>query len=100
MEEFLEFGRRIKMFRLWARIFKENHMVRDTVICDNSGDTRTHKVFNAVEAVCYEFDLQKPIWLESNIADFKRHNKTRFRKDSFIEEVYFDFLEIEVIEED
>jgi hypothetical protein len=88
------------MFRLWARTFKDNHMVRDTVICDDTTDTRTHKVFNAIEKVCYEFDLGKPIWLDNNIADFKRHDKTRFTRDSFIEQIDFDYLEIQVIEED
>jgi hypothetical protein len=75
-------------------------MIKDTVICDDTQDTRTHKVFNSVEKLCYEFDLGKPIWLDSNINDFKKHNKTRFTKDSFIEDIDFDFLEIQVIEED
>jgi hypothetical protein len=92
--------RGLEMFRLWARTFKDNHMVSDTVVCDGSQDTRTHKVFNSIEKVCYEFDLGKPIWLDSNISDFKRHNKTRFTRDSFIEDIDFDFLEIQVIEED
>lgn len=88
------------MFRLWAKIFRENRLLRDTVICDGSDDTRTHKVFRALEEVCYRFDLGKPIWLDANISDFKRHSKTRFRQDSFVEQVDFDFLEIQVIEED
>ena len=88
------------MFRLWARTFKDNHMLRDTMICDDSSETRTHKVFRAVEEGCYQFDLGKPIWLDSNIADFKRHSKTRFGADCFIEDIEFDYLEIFVIEED
>ena len=88
------------MFRLWAKEFKNNHMMRDTVICDDTEDTRTHKVFRALEEVCYEFDLGKPIWLSSNVSEFQRHSKTRFRKDSFIEEVPFDYLEIQILEED
>lgn len=59
------------MFRLWARTFKDNHLLQDTVICDNRSETRTHKVFDALEKVCYAFDLGKPIWLDSNVADFK-----------------------------
>jgi hypothetical protein len=47
-----------------------------------------------------EFDLGKPIWLESNIREFQRHAKTRFHQDSFIEEIDFDYLEFHVIEED
>jgi hypothetical protein len=75
-------------------------MLQDTVICDERNETRTHKVFDALEAVCYQFDLSKPIWLDANIADFKKHDKTRFTSDNFVEDISFDYLEIHVIEED
>lgn len=88
------------MFRLWAKIFKDNRMLRDTVICDDSQDTRTHKVFRALDEICYQFDLGKPIWLDATVNDFKRHSKARFTNDSFIEQIDFDYLEIHVIEED
>lgn len=88
------------MFRLWAKIFKDNHMLRDTVIDDGSADTRTHKIFRALDEICYQFDLGKPIWLDATVAEFKRHAKARFTQDNFIETVDFDYLEIQVIEED
>lgn len=88
------------MFRLWAREFKDNRMLKDTVIEDGSNDTRTHKIFNALDEICMQFDLGKPIWLESTVSDFKRHRRTRFTQDNFIEEIDFDYLEIQVIEED
>lgn len=88
------------MFRLWGKEFKDNHMLRDTVICDDSNNTRTHKIFQALDEICYEFDLSKPIWLDSNICDFKRHAKVRFTQDSFVDTIDFDYLEIQVIEED
>lgn len=87
------------MFRLWGKIWKDNRMLRDTVIEEESEDTRTHKIFRAIDEICYEFDLGKPIWLEKNIRDFKRHSKARFYQDSFIEEIEFDYLEIQVLEE-
>lgn len=88
------------MFRLWARIFKDTHMLRDTCIEDSRDDTRTHKVFRALEEVCREFDLGGPIWLDKTIRDFQRHAKTRFTQDNFVEKIDFDYLEIQVIEED
>lgn len=88
------------MFRLWAKEFKDNRMLRDTVIVDESNDTRTHKIFGALEKVCQEFDLGNPIWLEKTISEFKRHSKARFTQDNFIESIEFDYLEIQVIEED
>jgi hypothetical protein len=89
------------MFRLWAKIFKDNKMLKDIVICnDNTKMSRTQKIFAAVDDICYEFDLSKPIWLDVTIADFKKHDKTRFTQDNFIDRIEFDFLEIHVIEED
>lgn len=88
------------MFRMWAKVFKDNHLLKDTVICNESGDTRTHKVFQALDEICYEFDLGKPIWLDATIAEFKCHAKARFTQDNFIEQIEFDYLEIHVIEED
>ncbi len=87
------------MFRLWGKIWKDNRMLKDTVICNDTEDTRTHKIFQALDEICYEFDLSKPIWLDSNIAEFKKHDKTRFRSDNFVDSIEFDFLEIQIIEE-
>ncbi len=86
--------------RIWAKEFLDNRLIKDMVVTDNSNDTRTHKVFQALDEVCHAFDLGKPIWLDSNISDFQIHAKTRFTKDSFIEEIPFDYLEFHVIEED
>ena len=88
------------MFRLWGKIWKDNHLLRDTVICDETEDTRTHKVFRALDEVCLQFDLSKPIWLDKNIVEFKRHRKARFTRDNFIDQIDFDYLEIQIIEED
>ena len=87
------------MFRLWGKVFKDNRMLRDTVICDESDDTRTHKIFHALDEICQEFDLSKPIWLDSTIAEFKKHDKARFYQDNFVDSIEFDYLEIHVIEE-
>lgn len=87
--------------RIWAKTFENNHMIRDIVITNEDPTmTRTKKVFAALDEVCMAFDLSVPIWLDVNIADFKRTAKTRFRQDSFVDHIDFDFLEFHVIEED
>ena len=73
--------------RIWGKIWKNNHLLRDTTIEDFSDDTRTHKVFHALDEICLEFDLGKPIWLDSNIREFQKHSSTKFRQDNFIEEI-------------
>ncbi len=86
--------------RIWFKMIKDNRMLKDTTITDNSNDTRTHKIFHALDEICYAFDLSKPIWLDNTVADFKRHAKARFYQDSFIDNIDFDYLEIQVLEED
>ena len=87
------------MFTLWAREFKNNKMIKNMTIRDDRKETRTHKIFDAIDKICYEFDLSKPIWLDSNIEEFKRHDKTRFHQDNFVDSIDFDYLEIHIIEE-
>ena len=88
------------MFRLWAKEFKSNRMIRDMVVENDSPEmSRTKKVFAGIHAFAEAFDLQQPIWLDKNINEFKRVDKTRFEQDNFIEQIDFDYLEIEVIEE-
>ena len=88
------------MFRMWGKLWKDNHLLKDHVV-ENSdySMTRTAMIFQAVEEICQELDLSQPIWLDSNIKEFQRIARTRFRKDSFIESIDFDYLEIHVIEE-
>lgn len=89
------------MFRVWGRTFKNNKMLQSTTIeLELPDETRTHKIFMALEQICQDFDLSNPIWLESNINEFKRIARTRFYADSFIESIEFDYLDFYVIEED
>lgn len=44
--------------------------------------------------------LAIPSWLDATVKDFKKHDKARFYQDNFIEQIDFDYLEIQVIEED
>lgn len=88
------------MFRIWIKLLKENHLVDDITIENGKEDTRTHKIFEGIEEACAHFDVARPIWLDSTIADFKRTGKARFTKDNFMEPIDFDYMEIQVIEED
>lgn len=88
------------LMRIWARTFKNNRTIKELVVENHDNDTRTHKVFDAIDKIAYAFDISKPIWLDLNINDFKRFSKCRFNKDSFIDEIDFDYLEFQVLDED
>ena len=44
------------MFRVWGKICKDNRFIRDITVADDTEDTRTHKVFHALDEICQAFD--------------------------------------------
>lgn len=88
------------MFRIWGRTFKNNKMLQSTTIELDINDTRTHKVFKALELICEKFDISNPIWLDTNMKEFKHIGRTRFYSDSFIEAINFDYLDFYIIEDE
>ena len=67
------------MFRIWGKIMKNNRLVKDMVVeIDDFTLSRTKKVYQALDEMCYAFDLAKPIWLDTNKEDFIRHARTKF----------------------
>ena len=89
------------MFRIWGKIIKDNKLVKDMVVeIEDYTISRTQKVYQALDEICYTFDLAKPIWLETNKEDFIRQSRTRFTRDCFVEDIDFDYLDFQVIEEE
>jgi hypothetical protein len=90
------------MFRLWCKLVDDSrHIVKQTTV--ENGDltvNRTKKIFDGIEEACHTFDVGQPIWLDANVAEFKRRSKVRFNQDNFIEHIDFAYMEVEVIEED
>lgn len=88
------------MFRMWAKLMKDTRIMKDTVICISDYSlSRTTMVFQALDDICLQFDLGKPMWLDATVHEFQKHSKARFTQDNFIEYIDFDFMEIQVIEE-
>ena len=86
--------------KLWFKVWDERHILESHTIENETDDTRTHKIFDALDEVCVRINVGRPIWLDCNIRDFKKFSKTRFNKDNFVESIDFEYLEIEVLEED
>ena len=77
--------------RIWCKLFEKNHMLKDTVMENHDMSmSRTAKVYDCLERACYEFDLEKPMWLDKNKREFISHARTCFYQDNFIEHIDFD----------
>ena len=87
------------MFQMWGNLVKNNHILQDLTVCIDDEDTRTHKVFRALDEICDAWNLAKPIWLDTNISEFKRRSKTRFTQHNLIQSLEFDYLEFQITAE-
>ena len=87
------------MFRMWIKLVENGKIRKESTYEHREETNRTAKIFAGIESVCSEWNLAQPIWYEANIRDFKRHARCRFGRDNFVEEIDFDFMEIQVIEE-
>ena len=85
------------MFQLWGKIYTNQHLIKDITFETSKEDTMTHLIFKGLTHICEQLDISQPIWLEGNVKDFQQYMKTRFYKDSFIEEIDFDYLEIQLL---
>jgi len=89
------------MFRIWGKLMKNNRFLNEMVAeIDNTSLTREEKIEEALDQFTMAFDLQKPMWFDKNTKDMKKFSRTQFFDDQFIESITFDYLEIEIIEED
>jgi hypothetical protein len=90
----------IQMIKLWGKIITENRIENQFVtLSEDENIEYQQQLKECIAMLCYHFDIEKPYWLKKNLKEYNKIKKTSFTQDNFIEEIYFDRLEIEVLEE-
>lgn len=83
------------MARLWARIIKKHRIARQaTAPCTPEG------VHDALVELCRDFDIPCPIWLNKHENEFEAFRHTAFLPEHFMEDVPFQKLEIEYLDDE
>ena len=83
------------MSRLWARIINRHRIERQA-----TRDCRFDEVEDALTELCREFDIPRPIWLDKHYREYEEFQRTRFLPEHFMEDVPFQRLEIEFLDDD
>ncbi len=82
------------MARLWVRIMKDHRIQKQLAVdCAPGGESE------ALTEVCKQLDIARPIWLDKHFREFESFRRTAFTRDHFIEEIRFDKLEIEFLDD-
>ena len=83
------------MPRLWARIIRKHRIERQ-----GTCESRFEDVDDALTELCREFDIPRPIWLDKHRREYEEFRRTVFLPEHFMEDVPFQRLEIEFLDDD
>ncbi len=87
------------MLRVWGIIRKKNKILQD-MVAEYPGDdiSEMDMLHECIQQICYEFDLQRPIWLSKNQREYGEYRRIVLTQDNFIEPIDFDALELEILD--
>lgn len=83
------------MARLWGRIISAHRIQLQGTI-----DCRPEEVDEALTELCRQFDIPRPMWLDKHRREYEAFGRTRFLPEHFMEEVPFQRLEIEYLDDE
>lgn len=83
------------MPRIWAKIIVKHHIKRQTTeVCT------FENIPEVLGEICKQFDIPTPLWLGKQERELENFRMTSFGPDNFVEEIDFQKLEIEYLEDD
>ncbi len=85
--------------RLWGKVMRNNKIIKDLTVPLKVDDDYQAALKEAMIELCHSFDIEKPYWLNKNLNEYNRSGKTSFNENNFIEEINFDKLVIEELDD-
>ena len=83
------------MPRLWARVIARHRILKQA-----TRECVFDEAEEALTEICREFDIPRPLWLNKHAREFGEFRRTSFLPEHFMEDVPFQKLEIEFLEDD
>lgn len=84
------------MFRIWAKVLKEDHIEKQFVYkCEEK--FVYSQFFCYLAEICTQLDVPTPVLLKPHVFNYAKFNHVNFYKRDFMEEVDFDKLVLENI---
>ncbi|HAQ39484.1 MAG TPA: hypothetical protein DCM73_00660 [Clostridiales bacterium] len=87
------------MYKLWARKINKNHMTGSIVVKNKEDISLSEKRDKCLKEICQRLDISVPVWLKKHDLEFSQFKYVTFYPQDFVDEVDFDKLEVELIED-
>lgn len=82
------------MFKIWAKIIKNDKIVKQCVY-ERNGEMDYSEFYDYVHDICAELDAPTPVIIKTHLFNYAKYNVLRFTKDDFVETIRFDKLVLE-----
>lgn len=82
------------MSRLWVKVIKKHRIDRHHAAPCAWGDEH-----DVLMDMLKDMDLPTPMWLQKNEQEFQQYAKTSFLPDNFVEDVEFQKLEVDFLDD-
>jgi len=87
------------MYKLWAKKIKNNEIKTSIVVKNKEAISLEEKRDKCMSEICQKLDLSVPIWLKKHELEFSQFKYVIFTCQDFIDEIDFDKLEIELLDD-
>jgi len=87
------------MYKLWARKIKTNKIISSFVVKNKEEISLEEKKVKCLKEICQKLDISVPIWLKKHEFEFSQFKYVIFTSQDFIDEIDFDKLEIELLDD-
>lgn len=88
------------MYKLWARKIKKNHLVDSIVVKNKEDISSLEKREKCLKEICQKLDISVPVWLNKHTQEFSQFKYVTFYPHDFIDEIDFDKLEVELMDDE
>ncbi len=85
------------MIKLWAKICKNNKVIRHTTLIIRESKMDYSLFFDYVSALCHDLDSPTPLIIKDSIFNFAKFNFVKFTESDFVEAIDYDYLLIELV---
>ncbi len=87
------------MYKLWAKKIKHNKIISSITVKNDEDISFSEKRDKCIKEICQKFDLSVPLWLDKHRIEFSEFKYVTFYEDDFMDDIDFDKLEIELIDD-
>ncbi|MEG1528918.1 MAG: hypothetical protein RR405_01075 [Clostridia bacterium] len=81
---------------IWAKVFKGDKIIRDTMFSENYPMTQAGFI-KALQEIAYRLDIATPVNLQSHFKHFQKFNRIKYLPRDFIEDVDFTSVVLELV---